>query len=85
MSLPLFSTWSRIEVLEAIKALEEGIALGAVSIQYPNAGGIQQVSRSEATLTLRALYRRLDEIDGKQTSERHGGIRFIRTIVRTGY
>lgn len=85
MSLPLFSLWTRIEVVEAIKALEEGVANGAVSIQYPNAGAIQLVSRSEATMTLRALYRRLDELDGKVTAERHGGLRFIRTIVRTGY
>lgn len=55
MALPLFSTWTFAEVTAAIRDLEGGIALGAASIQYPNQGAMQMVSRAEAMQTLRGL------------------------------
>lgn len=83
VGLPLFSTWTRPEVVAAIKDLERGIALGAAAIQYPNGGGTTLVSRAEAMQTLRGLYARLSDIDGTGATP-NAGVRFIRGYARRG-
>lgn len=86
MALPLFSTWNFAEVTAAIRDLEAGVALGASSIQYPNQGAMQMVSRAEAMQTLRGLYRRRDEIlsPSNPAIPDTAGVRFVRGIPRRG-
>lgn len=85
MALPIFSLWTRPEVVSAIKSLERGIAEGTLSVSYPNQGAYQNVSRAEAMQTLTGLYNRLAEIDGTARKSDAGGIRLIRGLPRLPY
>ncbi|MDO9427793.1 MAG: hypothetical protein Q7T93_13300 [Methylobacterium sp.] len=86
MALPLFSTWTRLEVVSALRDLEGGLATGAAEIQYPNGGGTKLVSRMEALQTIRGLYARLDVLDNGTDPNKPStaGVRFIRGIPRRG-
>lgn len=85
MALPIFSLWTRPEVVAAIKALERGVAEGTLSVSYPNQGAYQNVPRAEAMQTLAALYSRLAIIDGTASKSDAGGIRLIRALPRSPY
>ena len=81
----LFRFWTKEQCTEAILALEEGIATGAQSIQYPSpsGGGMAFTSLSNATTILDHLYRRVDELDGKR--RRKNDFSFIRFIPKRGW
>lgn len=85
MALPLFSLWTRPEVVAAIRDLERGIASGDRSVSYPNQGAVESVPRAEAMMTLSALYHRLAVLDGTAAKSDAGGIRLIRGLPRLTY
>lgn len=68
MTLPLGTTRDPVErrrfLVEAIQALEEGLATAATKISYPNAGEMETLSRSEAVARLRLFLANLAELDG---------------------
>lgn len=64
----LFRLWNKQQVEEAVLALEEGLTLGLQSIQYPTGGGSAFTTPEKAMKVLRALYARLDEIEGVRRS-----------------
>lgn len=61
----LFSRWDKARCEVALEALEEGVASGAQSIQYPNGGGMAFTSLENAATLIDHLNRRIDELDGK--------------------
>ena len=80
--MKLFRTWTRPELVEAIRGIEESLTTGAQSVSYSGGGTVAYVARSEATRVLQQLYDRLDEIDGIQPAPK---VRHIRVIARRGY
>lgn len=84
MPIPLYSTFTRIDVVEFIRAIETADALSALTVQHPTTGSIQYKSRNEMMQTLGTLYRRLGEIDGEKPAA-NGGMRSILPIIRSGY
>lgn len=78
----LFRTWTREELVEAIRGIEESLSTGAQSVQYTAGGTVTYSSRSDALRTLQALYDRLDEIEGRRASPK---VRHIRVIPMRGY
>lgn len=78
----LFRYWTRPECVDAIKALEEGVASGAQSIQYPSGGGMAFTTLDNASRILAHLYRRVDELDGTRSKSE---VRYIRMIPKRGW
>ncbi len=78
----LFRTWTRDELVVAIRGLEEGLTTGAQSVGYSAAGTVVYVRRADAISVLRDLYERLDECDGAQPRPR---VRHVRPIPLRGY
>lgn len=68
----LFRTWSRAELIDGIRGIEEGLATGAASVGYSAAGQVQYAPRADAIRTLQQLYDRLDEMDGATIAPRIG-------------
>lgn len=64
----MFRTWTRDEIVTAIKDLEMNLAGGIASISNSAQGSISYSSPVEGRRTLRALYLRLDAIDGLKAS-----------------
>lgn len=78
----LFRLWTREQCTDAILALEEGLATGAQSISYPAGGSLSYTSLQNAEKLLRALYRRLDDIEGKKPAS---SVKTLRFVVRRGW
>lgn len=78
----LFRTWTRNEVVEAIRDIESGLATGSQSVSYTGGGTVTYSSRADALRTLQQLYSRLDELDGAKRQPR---VRHIRVIPLRGY
>lgn len=70
----LFRRWDKERCLAALDALEEGIASGAQSIQYPTGGGVAFTTLDNAAILVDHLNRRIDELDGKS---RPSPIRYV--------
>lgn len=80
--MKLFSFWTREEIVQAIRDLEEQLATGAAQVSYTGGGSVQYSSRDNAVKTLKSLYSRIREIDGgKQKSP----VRHVRVISKKGY
>jgi hypothetical protein len=80
----LFSLDSRDEIVAGIKALEKALKQPGSVISYPSGGGMTTRLRTEILADVRALYVRLDEIDGTNKVAEHEAIAFTRVIVTTG-
>lgn len=75
----LFSFWTRQQCVDAILALEEGLATGAQSISYPAGGSLSYTSLANAEKLLRGLYARIEDLDGKR---RRPPVQFIPFVVK---
>lgn len=68
MTLPLGTTLPPAErrafLVEAIQALEQGLATPAATIEYPNAGRMESLTRADAVSRLRLFISNLAELDG---------------------
>lgn len=62
----LFRMWTVQQCTDAILALEEGLALGIQSIQYPTGGGTTSTTPQNAMIVLEHLYARLDTLQGRR-------------------
>lgn len=71
----LFSRWNRERCLAALEALEDGIASGAQSIQYPSGGGMAFTTLQNAAILVSHLNRRIDELDGKRPAR--SAVRYV--------
>lgn len=80
--MKLFRRWTKIQLEEAIFALEEGISSGAQSISYPAGGSLSYTNFENATDILDQLYARLDELDGKR---RKSSVKLLPFVVKRGY
>jgi len=78
----LFRFWTREQCTEAIIALEEGLASGAQSISYPAGGSLSYTTFENAEKLLRALYGRIDDLDGRRGKK---PVRIVPFIVKRGY
>lgn len=80
--MKLFRRWTKAELEEAIRALEDGISSGAQSISYPAGGSLSYTTFENATTILDQLYSRLDDLDGKR---RKSSVQLIPFVVKRGY
>lgn len=80
--MKLFRSWSRPELVEAIKFLETNLAAGVQSSNIITQGAIAYSSPENGFTILRSLYARLDEADGKQVEK--NGPRLIRQRISGG-
>lgn len=78
----MFRLWSKDECVQAIKALEEGIASGAQSLSYPAGGSVSYTTLENSHQILTWLYARLDEVEGARGKS---AVRFIPTVARRGW
>lgn len=78
----LFRYWTREQCTEAILALEEGLASGAQNISYPAGGSLSYTNFSNAEKLLAALYRRIDDIEGKRQK---APVKMLPFVVKRGY
>jgi hypothetical protein len=74
----LFRRWDKERCEAALDALQEGIASGAQSIQYPNGGGMALTTLQNAAVLVDHLERRIDELDGKR--RRGSAVRYVPVI-----
>lgn len=77
-----FRFWTREELVDAIRHLEEALATGARFVNYAGGGTVTYAARDEYESLLNALYNRVDEIDGVG---RAPAIRHIRMIPGKGF
>lgn len=80
--MKLFRRWTKTELEEAIRALEEGISSGAQSISYPAGGSLSYTNFENATNILDQLYARLDELDGVRKKV---SVKMLPFVVKRGY
>lgn len=79
----LFRFWTREQCIKAITELEEGISLGAQSIQYTTGGGMAFTTLDNASQILKHLYRQVDDLDGKpsgRSAVKHQAMTFSRGL-----
>lgn len=81
----LFSLDSRDEIVAGIKALEKALKQPGRLVSYPSGGSMQTRERAEVLADVRALYVRLDEIDGTNKVGETEAIVHTRVIVTTGF
>lgn len=79
--MKLFSFWTRQQCVDAILALEEGLATGAQSISYPAGGSLSYTSFANAEKLLRGLYARVEVLDGKR---RRPAVQLLPFVVKRG-
>lgn len=80
--MKLFRRWTKAELEEAIRALEDGISSGAQSISYPAGGSLSYTTFENATTILDQLYSRLDDLDGKR---KKASVKLLPFVVKRGY
>jgi len=76
-----FRFWTRDEIVETIRALEEALATGARFVNYVGGGTVTYAARDEFESLLNILYDRVDDLDGVKRAPK---IRHVRVIARKG-
>ena len=80
--MKLFRRWTKAELEEAIRALEDGLSSGAQSISFPAGGSLSYTNFENATNILDQLYARIDELEGKR---KKASVKLLPFVVKRGY
>ncbi|MBY5873732.1 hypothetical protein HFN53_17075 [Rhizobium leguminosarum] len=79
-----FVGWTVDDLQRAIRELEEAQTSGAATVSFggPGGGSVSWVTYDNMDRVLTDLYRALDRASGIETPSQ---VRFIQTVVRSGY